>query len=175
VPSTPYGFYSPCDHALIMNVSTGYGTLVHEMVHPLMEANFPAAPAWFDEGLASLFEQPSDAGGHLRGGTNWRLAGLQRAIEAGREEPLGALVATSRRGFYSDDSGLHYAEARYLLYYLQEKGLLVTFYRRFSAGGDGDPTGRAALEGVLGARLEAFEPTWKAFVLGLRYVRDARR
>ena len=31
--------------------------LVHEMVHPFMDADFPACPAWFNEGLASLYEQ----------------------------------------------------------------------------------------------------------------------
>ena len=32
-PSTPYGFYSSTKKALIMNISTGGGTLVHEIVH----------------------------------------------------------------------------------------------------------------------------------------------
>src|SRR5690349_11527189 len=68
MPHTPYGYYSPCDRALIMNVALGYGTLVHEMVHAFMEANFPACPTWFNEGLGSLYEQPSDKDGHLHGG-----------------------------------------------------------------------------------------------------------
>ena len=32
-PTTPYGYYSRDDKALIMNISTGGGTLVHEMMH----------------------------------------------------------------------------------------------------------------------------------------------
>jgi hypothetical protein len=70
LPSHFYGYYSPCEHALIVNMSTGYGMIVHEMVHPFMEANIPDCPPWFNEGLASLYEQPSDAGGHLRGSTD---------------------------------------------------------------------------------------------------------
>jgi hypothetical protein len=171
IPSTPYGYYSPCDHALIMNVSTGYGTLVHEMVHPLMEANFPGAPTWFDEGLASLFEEPRDVEGHLHGATNWRLAGLRTAITEHRAKPLSAIVATSRRAFYGDDLGLNYAEARYLLYYLQESGLLLPFYRRFQAGRDGDATGRASLEAIVGETLGVLDPKWQGFVLGLTYER----
>ena len=44
-PTTPYGYYSPTHKALIMNISTGGGTLVHEIVHPFMEANFRSLPA----------------------------------------------------------------------------------------------------------------------------------
>ena len=40
----------------IMNIATGGGTLVHEIVHPYVEANFPGCPAWFNEGLGSLYE-----------------------------------------------------------------------------------------------------------------------
>jgi len=47
------------------HVSLGAGTLVHEMVHAFMAANFPAAPIWFNEGLASLFEQPTEVNGHI--------------------------------------------------------------------------------------------------------------
>ena len=44
-PTTPYGYYSSRHKALIMNISTGGGTLVHEIVHPFMEANFPDVSA----------------------------------------------------------------------------------------------------------------------------------
>src|SRR5262245_27731278 len=33
-PDTPYGFYSQRHGGLFMNISTGGGTLVHEIVHP---------------------------------------------------------------------------------------------------------------------------------------------
>src|ERR1043165_6752260 len=78
-PSTPYGYYSRDHKALIMNISTGGGTLVHELVHPLMEANFPACPPRFNEGMGSLFEQCGTKNGHIYGYTNWRLPGLQRS------------------------------------------------------------------------------------------------
>ena len=34
---------------------------------------------------------------------------------------------------YDDDRGANYAQARYLCYYLQQRGLLVKFYREFHA------------------------------------------
>ncbi len=175
VPDTPYGYYSPCDHALIMNVATGYGTLVHEMVHPFIEANFPDCPPWFNEGLASLYEQPSDAGGHIHGGTNWRLAGLQRAILQRRIRPFAELMGQGRLAFYGDARGVNYAEARYLCYYLQEKGLLVDYYKRFVAAVGEDPSGYRTLQAVLGEPdMRAFQRRWEEFVLMLTYVREAR-
>ena len=65
-PTTPYGYYSSTHKALIMNIETGGGTLVHEIVHPFMEANFPDCPPWLNEGLGSLYEQCGDANGHIR-------------------------------------------------------------------------------------------------------------
>ena len=59
-PDTPYGYFSESDKALVMNIATGGGTLVHEIVHPFVAANFPECPAWFNEGLGSLYEQSDE-------------------------------------------------------------------------------------------------------------------
>lgn len=168
-PSTPYGYYSARHKALVMNIATGGGTLVHEIVHPFMRANFPACPAWFNEGLASLYEQSGEKEGRIAGFTNWRLAGLQKTIRAGKPPALAALVATTERQFYDEDRGTNYAAARYLCYYLQEKGLLVKFYRELVARQEEDPSGAATLKRVLGEDLEAFQPAWEKFVMGLRF------
>ncbi len=53
-PDTPFGYYTYEHEALIMNIASGGGTLVHEMVHPLMRSNFPTCPSWFNEGLAEF-------------------------------------------------------------------------------------------------------------------------
>jgi len=102
-PHTPFGYYSHRHHALIMNIATGGGTLVHEIVHPFVAANFPACPAWFNEGLGSLYEQCRDKDGRIHGLTNWRLAGLQRAIGLGRVPSFEQLTATSEYEFYNLD------------------------------------------------------------------------
>jgi hypothetical protein len=167
-PDTPYGYYSSAHRALIMNIGPGAGTLVHEIVHPYMEANFPDVPSWFNEGLASLYERPTEVDGHIRGLPNWRLPALQKEIRAGRGRTLPALMATTTQEFYDADDQA-YARARYLCYYLQERGLLVDFYRRFRAHHEDDPTGVATLQAVLGtADLRAFEARWAKYVLDLR-------
>lgn len=164
-PETPYGYYSPADRALVMNIGPGAGTLSHELVHPYMEANFPDVPAWFNEGVASLYEQPRERDGKLVGTTNWRLPGLQRQLRAADSPGLAALLATSTEEFYGADYDA-YAMARFLCQYLQDHGKLHTFYQRFVASDDA--TGKTALEEVLGMSLAELEPRWRTWVLGLR-------
>jgi hypothetical protein len=79
-----FGYYSAANHALIMNIGTGGGTLVHEIVHPFMRANFPNCPTWFDEGFASLFEAATEKNGHIQGLVNWRFKALEQAIKEGK-------------------------------------------------------------------------------------------
>ncbi|MBS0204734.1 MAG: hypothetical protein JSS49_17655 [Planctomycetes bacterium] len=170
VPSTPYGFYSPSEKALFMNIATGGGTLVHEIVHPFMETNFPACPAWFNEGFASLYEQSSERNGRIIGNTNWRLRGLQTAIRKGNVPPFDTLCRTTTDQFYSDDKGTNYSQARYLCYYLQEHGLLQKYYRAFRLNAKSDPSGYETLRVVLGEKdMEAFQERWEAEVLKLRF------
>lgn len=170
LPTTVYGFYSGRQRALFMNISTGGGTLVHEIVHPYVEADFPNAPPWLNEGLGSLFEQSAELDDHIVGRTNWRLAGLQRAIAADAVPPFQRLTALGDNAFYADDTGVHYAQSRYLMYYLQEHDLLREFYRQFRAARAKDPTGFQTLTAVLGERdMIAFQTRWEDYVAKLRF------
>jgi len=169
-PDTPYGYYSPSKKALIMNISTGGGTLVHEIVHPFVEANFPDAPAWFNEGLGSLYEQSGTIDGHIYGYTNWRLRGLQNGLRTKVVPTFQAMTSMSNSEFYREDTGTNYAQARYLCYYLQEKGLLRKFYKEFVANAKTDPTGYKTLQRVLAERdMTAFQRKWEAFVMKLTF------
>ncbi|HEY1818105.1 MAG TPA: hypothetical protein VGG74_37440 [Kofleriaceae bacterium] len=164
-PDTPFGYYSPDENALVMNAN-GLGTLSHELVHPYMEANFPAVPSWFNEGLASLFEYPSERKGHIIGLVNWRLPGLKAEIRHDTLPSLDKLLATTTDEFYNAEWDA-YAQTRYLVYYLQEHDLLHPFFEKFQASVADDPTGKKALESVLGEDLETFEPKWRKWVMAL--------
>ncbi|MEO6390283.1 MAG: hypothetical protein ABIP75_00445 [Pyrinomonadaceae bacterium] len=165
-PDTPYGYYSSAHQSLIMNISTGGGTLVHEIVHPFIEANFPDCPAWFNEGLGSLYEQSGEEKGHIHGYPNWRLPALQEAIRARTVPKFKDLTATTWEQFYNEDKGTNYAQSRYLLYYLQDRGLLVKYYQQFLASRRTDPTGYKTLQRILGVRdMNAFQRRWEQFVL----------
>ncbi len=169
-PDTPYGYYSRAHEALVMNIATGGGTLVHELVHPFIESNFPACPSWFDEGLASLYEQCAERRGMIWGLTNWRLEGLQQAIRAGSVPSFQTLCATTSDDFYERDPGTNYAQARYLCYWLQERDLLRRYYRAFRDRHREDPGGYAILSELLGAPdMRTWQAEWERYVLGLRF------
>jgi len=169
-PGTPFGYYSESDKALVMNIATGGGTLVHEIVHPFVRANFARCPTWFNEGLGSLYEQCGEREGKIVGYTNWRLAGLQEAIEEDALPSFEELTSTTEWQFYHRDPGTNYAQARYLCYYLQEKGLLRSYYRQFRASHEDDPTGLETLKSVLGTEdMQAFKREWEKWVLGLSF------
>ncbi len=169
-PGTPFGFYSPTDKALFMNISTGGGTLVHEIVHPFIASNFPDCPSWFNEGLASLYEQSAERGGKIVGLTNWRLAGLQEAIGEASVPTFKELCSTTTNEFYNRDKGTNYSQARYLCYYLQERALLTKYYKDFNKNVDTDPTGYETLKTVLDEDdMADFQKRWEAEVLKLEF------
>lgn len=164
-----YGFFRRSQHVMLMNVGTGTGTLVHELVHALLAPDFPDCPDWFNEGLASLYEQCSLKDDTITGHENWRLPALQDAIRAGQLRPLEEMIVDEK--FYDEALvGMNYAQARYLMFYLQEKGLLADYYKRFRDGVKDDATGLATLKQVLKTDdLAKFEKDWKKWVLTLRF------
>jgi hypothetical protein len=171
-PTSPFGYYSSKNHALLVSIAQGGGTLVHEIVHPYMRANFPACPTWFDEGLASLFEQATEQKGHIVGLINWRLQGLQQVIREGKTLSFQKLTALSPAEFYGPENNpnysLYYGQARYLCYYLQEQGLLIKYYQAFSANAAADPTGYITLQHILGVEdMASFQKKWESFVMAL--------
>lgn len=169
-PGTGFGYYLPKQKRMMMNIASGGGTLTHELVHPYIEANFPRSPLWFNEGLASLYEQSSYRGGKVFGETNWRLKGLQAVINANAMPSLQEMMQTNRAQFLGPNRQVYYAQARYLMYYLQTKGLLENYYRQFSAGVAADPTGINTLLKITTVNsMERLERDWVRFVKALRF------
>ena len=169
-PHTPYGFYTSTRRAIIMNISTGGGTLVHEIVHPFIESNFPDCPSWFNEGLASLYEQCMDKDKVIWGKTNWRLRGLQFEIQSNTLPTFQELCSTTTNEFYDSAKGDNYAQARYLCYFLQERDLLQKYYKSFTKNVKQDPTGYRTLQATLGnPDMGEFNRKWQAYCLKLRF------
>jgi len=164
-----FGFFQPRRHVMLMNVSTGTGTLVHELTHALVDPDFPDIPSWFNEGFASLFEQCTLHDGKIMGLVNWRLPALQSAIRENKLRPLRDMMTDD--DFYSPDHvGINYAQARYLMLYLQEKSLLPRYYRDFRDHAKSDPNGVKTLGAIVGEQnFDQFERDWKNWVMGLRF------
>lgn len=167
-PTTPYGFCLTAKKTIYLNFATGGGTLIHEITHAYMHGNFPECPAWYNEGLASLFEAVEEKDGHLRGRPNWRLPGLQQALKTKKAPEFATVMAMTPGRFYGEDSSLNYGVARYLCYHLQERGLLIPFHRAFLANQADDRTGIASLQQVLKTdSLAPLRAEWEAAMMTL--------
>jgi len=164
-----FGYFRTSDMTMIMNIATGGGTLVHEVTHALMEPDFPECPVWFSEGMGALFEQCSLAGGRIRGLVNWRYPHVRKAIDGDALIPLGKLFPKTRADFDGKECGLLYAESRYLVFYLQERGVLERYYEAFRDGHEDDPTGSATLVRVTGKELEDLQKDWVKWAKTLRW------
>ncbi|MFP6671997.1 MAG: hypothetical protein VB857_11320, partial [Pirellulaceae bacterium] len=80
------------------------------------------------------------------------------------------LCGTTTNQFYREDPGTNYSQARYLCYYLQERGLLVRYYHQVRKSVNDDPTGYKALMAVLAVTdMEKFQQDWEKYVMTLRF------
>jgi hypothetical protein len=165
---SPYGFYRPDERRIVMNAGPGIGTLTHELVHPIIETDFPEAPQWLNEGIASLFEALSmPAPGQIHGVKNWRHPRLRRALRSDEEREkasLPALFAMSDATFRNHDEDLHYAAARYLCQWLDQQGKLWSFYQRYRDDYATDPSGRTAFQAVVGKSVADANGEWVSWV-----------
>lgn len=163
-----FGYYKPSMKVMLMNISTGTGTLVHELTHAFVRYDFPEIPSWFNEGLGSLYERCSLNNDEILGYVNWRLPTLQKAISSNRYTSLDELIGTDDFEFYGNRSDFYYSQARYLCMYLQERSMLKKFYKTFRDGYSEDKTGKKFLEQVLGKNLEEIDEDYVAWVKTLK-------
>ena len=163
-PISPYGHYGHTHKYIVINYETGPGTMVHELTHALMSEDFPQAPIWLAEGMASLYEHCRADGDALKGDDNWRLPELKSALENGTLTPLPTLLAMQPSVFRSVRESLNYAQARYFCKYLEEMGLLPTVYKNFRDGHAQDPTGSMFVVKAFGKSLDSVESAWKRWI-----------
>lgn len=142
------GYYERRDHRIVVNVATGRGTIAHELAHALSHFDFPEMPEWFDEGLASLHEDARFSADRLRitGLPNWRKRDLLPAAKKGRLQSLEQLITAVR--VRPSHQAVDYAQARFFCLFLQQRGLLEPFYRKFRSNVANDPTGLRTMEAM---------------------------
>lgn len=163
-PISPYGHYGHTQKYIVVNYETGPGTMVHELTHALMSEDFPEAPIWMAEGMASLYEHCVAEGDMLKGDDNWRLPELQAALKAGTLTPLTTLLSMTPDVFRSHNESLNYAQSRYFCKYLEELGILPRVYKDFRDNYAQDPTGGKMIIRTFGKPLEVVEAAWKRWI-----------
>ncbi len=146
------GYYNPSDNLIMATGGrSGYGTLLHEMIHALIEVDFPEAQDWLNEGLASLYERTGWDGGRLEPLPNWRMDGM-------REEAVSSLQKLTRE---ASELGLHSTEIReirLLLLYLDQRHEVGDLYRMAKQQGAAFDLQKAVIE------LGLDEDGWREFV-----------
>lgn len=165
---SPFGYYEPSDRRILMNGGGLYGTFTHEIVHTFVEADFPEAPTWLNEGIASVFEQPYYDATGIHGAKNWRYPRLMSGLAA---EPgtirLANLFSMSEETFRGPKEDLHYAFARYVCQWLDAQGKLWPFYQRYRDTFAKDARGVSAFVEVVGKRPEELDATFRSWLRAL--------
>lgn len=154
-PSAYAGYTQRGQRRIVLNAGTGAGTLTHELAHVLALFDFPEMPEWFDEGLAALHEEAEFApdGLTMIGRPNWRSRLLRESLTTEDLPSLSRVIRTP--SFRGEGENLNYALVRSFCLYLQERGLLAHFYRKFRMAVDDDPSGLLTLCELLGVTSHA--------------------
>lgn len=167
--STPFGFYASDVRTIVMNVGPGIGTLTHELVHPIVEADFPDAPDWINEGIASLYEAFSmPKKGEIRGNKNWRHPTVVAALAAKKSyASVSALFGMTDSFFRGAHEGVNYATARYFCQWMDSQDKLWPFYQSWRDNHAKDPTGEKAFVATMGKKPSEVDAAWAQWVKSL--------
>ena len=160
-----HGYFRPHLHTLVVNAASGRSALLHELTHALMAFDFPDAPLWLREGLASLHED-CRIEAHpprivpLPGA---RRETLQRALADGRLPSLKVLLRASR--FDGAERAVDYALARHFCRFLDQHGALPSVYRAVRAQRGGPADHAAVIVRALGkGRLTEVEKAFHQWI-----------
>ncbi len=142
--------------------------LLHELTHALHHHDqvlvHQRHAVWVSEGLASLYESAEVEAGRLVPQVGPDLVRVQEDVRQGRHRPLADLCGMDRAAFMEDNEA-NYAQARYVMVWLDGMGSLRHFYNAYKLGYGSDPTGIEALERVLERPIDEIEAAWRAWVL----------
>ncbi len=144
--------------------------IMHEFTHALhfadMSARRQTHPIWLVEGLATLFETASRDGGNVVPAHSQRLGILQQAIRARRNIPWTQVMGMNHPQFMQN-AIIAYAQSRYMLFYMLEKGLLKKFYDAYTDKESyaDDKSALRTIEVVFGKPIAEVERDWRQWVL----------
>jgi hypothetical protein len=135
VPSE-LGFYEPGPRVVVVNLEAGLRNMSHEIVHPLIDDDFPGIPPWLAEGTASLYGGSDPTPRGIRFFVNYRHRDVSAAMARGALPSLADLAAARAAQVYGDQAMIWYAFAREVLLLLESKGQLSGLYQALRAGAE---------------------------------------
>lgn len=151
-------------------------TLRHELVHVLhwrdMSRLHQEHAAWVQEGLASLIEDYDLVNSQPVAVPSWRTNIVKRLADSGRLTPIEELAGTNIERFTNSRPLAKYAQSRAVMLFLQDRGKLTEFYRRYTETFASDPTALTALRDTLAMTQPEVEAAYKAWVIALPTVAE---
>lgn len=156
------------DHSRRTLVTRDIGaSLRHEFIHALhyadMERRDQQHPLWVQEGLASLFEDYTLAGGTIVFLPNERHNIVKALAAAGRLTRWSELFSISSDRFM-DRAGHLYPQVRSIFEFLADRGQLRGWYAALVKTCDRDPSGTLAIEECFGEPLREVEAAWRRWL-----------
>lgn len=164
-------YYLPQDNSIMVWLATGGGTLCHELVHALMESDFPAAPPWLSEGIASMNEEYGKIGGVDGPLDNYRLFYILDVYKrADCFIPIERLINLSPKDFNNSSIAMLYsAFSRYFCIYLWERGMLSKIYKEIRDCPDKTTASQISIiEKNMKSTMLKIQTDWEKWVLNRR-------
>lgn len=142
------------------NYSFGLSVYAHELTHALIRMEYPTAPIWLNEGLATMFENCKVEGGQLRYASSGSLYRMKNGLRGGGILPLARLFESTNRDFSGSGHVAYYDAAELLCRYLHTRNLLVPVYLEMREGRGKGVNGSDTVARMAGGTLDGFEKDW---------------
>lgn len=152
-------YYHKIDNSIVVHVRDEKPNFMHELVHALLAADFPEAPAWLAEGISSLYGW-TGAAGPLN---NYQMIYMQEVMKRyGCAVPIDQLLFLPFQEMEeSFSSGIYRASTRYFCLFLNEKQLLSKVYRDIR---DEKKRPRQAIEFAFSRPLHKVQLEWHVWI-----------
>ncbi|MCK4958696.1 MAG: hypothetical protein KAT00_04840 [Planctomycetes bacterium] len=156
---TPYGFYIPGEHVIVVNADSGLGTITHELTHHFVYCGFDWKPSsWVHEAIASFFEKFI---GYLDENNKLNLT-------VGYFSSLRLPFTREHLGEFDllrliSQANPPQAPLRSFMMFLHQKGKFREF-AQLASNSRSDPYGLGSLEKVYDKPIKEIEIEWKQWV-----------
>ncbi|MDR0361536.1 MAG: hypothetical protein LBJ46_02450 [Planctomycetota bacterium] len=162
-----YHFSAPGHSFILINYhddyAVGLSVFVHELTHALIRMEYPDAPVWLDEGLATMFGSCRVEGEQLRYEFGDSLYRMKQSLRGGGL-PLARLFESTSEDFLGGDHVPFYDTAELLCRYLHSGNLLHPVYLEMRDGRGKGVNGAESVARLAGRTLEGLEKDWREWL-----------
>lgn len=145
------------------NYERGISTYAHELSHALLRKEFPNAPTWINEGIATMVGNSKIVNSHLRYTPGYSLKRLKKSLEKGELLKVAQLLRATHEDYSArENSSRFYDAGEHFCRFLQSRNQLLLIYRdlRDARGRKGDSEIVSRITGLAPDRLDQAWHDW---------------